>query len=351
MSGRSRCVTGGSLFHGVGLLFPRVPALFGANQSGGGELRAAMEPADQHGTTRERARLARQVGKHGLRRILRPMPVAPRLPQRHGIDQPDPPSHQLGKGRLRSDVGVAAQQVGVLGRREFGVILSLIHGVDVSDHGDTYNSRRPANRTKKYDEVSAGLPVPQWRHHRFCDPFPSGSGSIPRLTVAAKRVALGRNLPAMISFKLNDKPVRLEVDANRSLLWVLRTDLGLTGTKFGCGASLCGACTVLVNQKAVRTCLMTVKEVQDKEVITIEGLAKNGEMHPLQKAFMAHDALQCGFCTSGMILTAYSLLRANPQPTEAQIVQGMDQNLCRCGAHVRIVQAIQTAAAEMKGAS
>jgi aerobic-type carbon monoxide dehydrogenase small subunit (CoxS/CutS family) len=153
----------------------------------------------------------------------------------------------------------------------------------------------------------------------------------------------------MISFKLNDKPVRLEVDGNRSLLWVLRTDLGLTGTKFGCGASLCGACTVLVNQKAVRTCLMSVKEVQDKEVITIEGLAKNGEMHPLQKAFMAHDALQCGFCTSGMILTAFSLLRTNPQPTEAQIVQGMDQNLCRCGAHVRIVQAIQTAAAEMKG--
>jgi aerobic-type carbon monoxide dehydrogenase small subunit (CoxS/CutS family) len=170
------------------------------------------------------------------------------------------------------------------------------------------------------------------------------------LTVDAKRLALGRNLPAMISFKLNDQPVRLEVDGNRSLLWVLRTDLGLTGTKFGCGAGWCGGCTVLVNQKATRTCLMTVKEVQDKEVITIEGLAKAGELHPLQKAFMAHDALQCGFCTSGMILTAFSLLRANPQPTEAQIVQGMDQNLCRCGAHVRIVQAIQTAAAEMKGA-
>jgi aerobic-type carbon monoxide dehydrogenase small subunit (CoxS/CutS family) len=154
----------------------------------------------------------------------------------------------------------------------------------------------------------------------------------------------------MISFKLNGKSVRLDVDGNRTLLWVLRTDLGLTGTKFGCGAGHCGACTVLVNGKAARSCLLTVKEVANQEVLTIEGLAPNdGQLHPLQKAFMAHDALQCGFCTPGMILAAASLLRANPQPSGAQIVQAMDQNLCRCGAHPRIVAAIQTAAAEMKG--
>jgi aerobic-type carbon monoxide dehydrogenase small subunit (CoxS/CutS family) len=159
-----------------------------------------------------------------------------------------------------------------------------------------------------------------------------------------------RTMPETIAFKLNDQPVKLQVDGERTLLWVLRTDLKLTGTKFGCGEGHCGGCTVLVNNTAVRSCLLKVKNVSDKEVVTIEGLAKDGKLHPLQKAFMAHDALQCGFCTSGMILTAYSLLRANPQPTEAQIVQGMDQNLCRCGAHVRIIQAIQTAAAEMKGA-
>ena len=116
-----------------------------------------MEPADKHGTPRERACLAGQVGEHGLRRILRPMPVAPGLPQRHGIDQPDPTSHQLGKSRLRSVVGVAAQEVGVLERREPGVILPVAHGVDVSDHGDIYNSRRPANRTKKCGNPSTPL--------------------------------------------------------------------------------------------------------------------------------------------------------------------------------------------------
>jgi aerobic-type carbon monoxide dehydrogenase small subunit (CoxS/CutS family) len=153
----------------------------------------------------------------------------------------------------------------------------------------------------------------------------------------------------MISFKLNDKTVRLNVDGDRPLLWVLRTELGLTGTKFGCGEGHCGCCTVLVNGKAARSCLLTVKEVANQEVLTIEGLAPAGQLHPLQKAFMAHDALQCGFCTPGMILTAASLLRANPRPSDAQIVAGMDQNLCRCGAHPRIIQAIQTAAAEMKG--
>ena len=153
-----------------------------------------------------------------------------------------------------------------------------------------------------------------------------------------------------ISFKLNDKSVRLKVDGDRPLLWVLRTDLGLTGTKYGCGEGHCGSCTVLVNQRATRSCLLKVRDVKDKEVVTIEGLVRDGKLHPLQKAFMEHDGLQCGFCTPGMILTGVSLLKFNPQPTEQQINQGMEQNFCRCGAQVRIVQAIQAAAVEMKGA-
>jgi len=153
-----------------------------------------------------------------------------------------------------------------------------------------------------------------------------------------------------IAFKLNDKPMRLSVDGERTLLWVLRTDLGLPGTKFGCGEGHCGACTVLLDGVAVRSCLRKVKDVKGKEVVTIEGLAKEGTLHPLQRAFMEHDALQCGFCTPGMILTAFGLLTGNPKPTREQIIRGMEQNLCRCGAHTRIIDAIETAAGEMKGA-
>ncbi|MFQ5824366.1 MAG: (2Fe-2S)-binding protein [bacterium] len=152
-----------------------------------------------------------------------------------------------------------------------------------------------------------------------------------------------------IHFKLNNKPIRLTMESGRKLLWVLRADLGLTGTKYGCGEGFCGACTVLLNKKAVRSCQLPVKFVNGKEVMTIEGLAQNGSLHPLQQAFVEHDALQCGFCTPGMILNAYSFLRQNPQPTYSEIVQNMDSNLCRCGAHTRIVQAMQSAAQEMKG--
>ena len=153
----------------------------------------------------------------------------------------------------------------------------------------------------------------------------------------------------MIQLKLNGEPLELTVDSDRLLLWVLRADLGLTGTKYGCGESHCGACTVLVDEEAVQSCQIAVKEVQGKEVTTIEGLAPNGSLHPLQKAFVEHDALQCGFCTPGMILTAYSLLRKNPRPSQAEIIAGMDDNLCRCGAHSRIIQAIQAAAEAMRG--
>jgi aerobic-type carbon monoxide dehydrogenase small subunit (CoxS/CutS family) len=152
-----------------------------------------------------------------------------------------------------------------------------------------------------------------------------------------------------ISFKLNDKPVGLDVDGERTLLWVLRTDLGLTGTKFGCGEGHCGSCTVLVNKVAVRSCLLKVKNVKNKEVVTIEGLAKEGKLHPLQKAFIEHDALQCAFCTPGMILTGAAMLNTNTQLTREQIIRGMENNFCRCGAHTRIIDAIQSAAAEMHG--
>jgi aerobic-type carbon monoxide dehydrogenase small subunit (CoxS/CutS family) len=152
-----------------------------------------------------------------------------------------------------------------------------------------------------------------------------------------------------IAFTLNRQPVSLRVDGDRPLLWVLRTDLGLTGAKFGCGEGLCGACTVLINNEAVPACQTSVSAIDGSDVKTIEGLAKSGKLHPIQEAFVAHDALQCGFCTPGMILKAYSLLVSNPAPTRQQIVDGMEDNLCRCGAHVRIVEAIQTAARALKG--
>jgi len=152
-----------------------------------------------------------------------------------------------------------------------------------------------------------------------------------------------------IRFVLNGRDTAISTDDRRALLWVLRTELGLTGVKFGCGEGLCGACTVLVDRQALRSCQLPVGEVEGARVLTIEGLAENGVLHPLQAAFMEHDALQCGFCTPGMILSAYSLLIANPQPSREQILDHMDANLCRCGAHTRIVQAIQTAAQRMGG--
>ena len=153
----------------------------------------------------------------------------------------------------------------------------------------------------------------------------------------------------LIKFNLNGKPMQLNTDSDRLLLWILRIDLGLTGTKYGCGESYCGACTILVDDEAVRSCQTMLKEIKNKSIITIEGLAKNGRLHPLQKVFMENDALQCGYCTPGMIMNAYALLKKNPNPSYSQIVYGMEDNLCRCGAHKRIVEAIQMAAKEMGG--
>jgi len=151
-----------------------------------------------------------------------------------------------------------------------------------------------------------------------------------------------------IRFMLNGRSASVEAEDGRMFLWVLRTELGLTGTKFGCGESLCGSCTVLVDGAAERSCQLPMTEVAGKKIVTIEGLAKNGKLHPVQSAFVEHDALQCGFCTPGMILSAYDLLLANPNPSRQEILDHMEDNLCRCGAHLRIVRAIETAAAEMR---
>jgi len=153
-----------------------------------------------------------------------------------------------------------------------------------------------------------------------------------------------------IRFELNGKKAEISIDPKLTLLWVLRTQFGLTGTKFGCGIGFCGACTVLIDNEAVRSCQTSVGDVAGKKVVTIEGLAVNGKLHPMQEAFVDHDALQCGYCTPGMIMNAVALLKKNPQPSEQEIIKGMEDNLCRCGAHVRIVKAIQAASKEMKGA-
>jgi len=152
-----------------------------------------------------------------------------------------------------------------------------------------------------------------------------------------------------ISFTLNGKPARVTTDDERMLLWALRYDLGVTGTKFGCGEGVCGACTVIVDGQAVRSCVTPLKDVAGKRVVTIEGLSRDGKLHPIQEAFAKHAAFQCGYCTPGMILNAYALLLKTPRPTRAQILAGMEDNLCRCGAHLRIVEAIEEAAGAMKG--
>lgn len=151
-----------------------------------------------------------------------------------------------------------------------------------------------------------------------------------------------------IQFNLNGKDVDLTVDPNLTLMWVLRVNFGLTGTKFGCGLGFCGACTVLMENEPVRSCMLTVGDIAGFKIQTIEGLEKDGSLHPLQQAFMAHDALQCGYCTPGMIMNAYGLLLKNPEPSRKEIIEAMEGNLCRCGTYNRIIEAIQSASREMK---
>ena len=152
-----------------------------------------------------------------------------------------------------------------------------------------------------------------------------------------------------IQFILNHKPVQLAVEKDPMLLWVLRTRFGLTGTKYGCGEGFCGACTVLVDNEAVRSCQFPITDADNKQILTIEGLAPNGKLHPLQQAFIQHNAVQCGYCTPGMILNAYALLKQKPLPTVNDIIQAMEGNLCRCSSYNRIIDAIQSAARAMKG--
>ena len=147
-----------------------------------------------------------------------------------------------------------------------------------------------------------------------------------------------------VRFRLNGKPVTLDTRAERTLLWVLRTDLGLTGTKYGCGEGICGSCTVVVDGQALRSCQTLLKEVEGKEVTTVEGLSHDGRLHPLQQAFIDHGAFQCGYCTPGMLMNAYALLQKKPAPSAEAIARGMEANLCRCGAHRRILAAVEEAA-------
>jgi aerobic carbon-monoxide dehydrogenase small subunit len=147
-----------------------------------------------------------------------------------------------------------------------------------------------------------------------------------------------------IHFTLNGRPVALDARPDRLLLWALRGELVLTGAKYGCGVGICGACTVLVDGRATRSCVTTLGDVERREVVTIEGLARGASLHPLQQAFIDHGALQCGYCTPGMILTAQALLTATPHPSREAIAAAMEQQLCRCGAHQRILAAIESVA-------
>ena len=151
-----------------------------------------------------------------------------------------------------------------------------------------------------------------------------------------------------IRFRLNGKEVAAVTSPERMLLWVLRTDLELTGTKYGCGEGYCGFCTVLVDGKPERSCSLPLSKVEGKSVLTIEGLAQGGRLHPLQQAFVDNGALQCGYCTPGQILEAYALLLRKPNPTEAEIADALEGNICRCGAYKRIVAAVRQASGAMK---
>ena len=148
---------------------------------------------------------------------------------------------------------------------------------------------------------------------------------------------------------VNGSTHKIDADSDRSLLSVLRDDLDLTGSKYGCGEGQCGACTVLIDGQATRSCITKVGLVAQKKIQTIEGLEKNGRLHPLQAAFLEADALQCGYCTAGMIMSGVALLSKTPNPGDQEILRFMEGNMCRCGTYPRIVTAIHKAAQSMKG--
>jgi aerobic-type carbon monoxide dehydrogenase small subunit (CoxS/CutS family) len=152
-----------------------------------------------------------------------------------------------------------------------------------------------------------------------------------------------------VQLTVNGRPVAITTDSQRSLLDVLREDLGLTGAKYGCGEGQCGSCSVLVDGRRVRSCVTHVGAVDGKSVRTIEGLAENDTLHPVQEAFLEEGAMQCGYCTGGMILTAVALLEDHANPTDQQIVEGMNGNICRCNGYVKITRAVRRAAEKIKG--
>ncbi|MGD9405724.1 MAG: (2Fe-2S)-binding protein [Anaerolineae bacterium] len=152
-----------------------------------------------------------------------------------------------------------------------------------------------------------------------------------------------------ITVTVNGALERIDVPANMKLLQMLRDKLALTGTKNGCEAGECGACTVLVDGEPTNSCMMLAVEADGREVMTVEGMAPEGQLSPIQQAFVDHNAVQCGFCTPGMLVSAYGLLRRNPNPTEEEIKQALVGNLCRCTGYVRIIQAVQAAATQFAG--
>jgi len=145
------------------------------------------------------------------------------------------------------------------------------------------------------------------------------------------------------TLNVNGKKMTVDVDSTVSLLSVLRNDLNLTGSKYGCGEGQCGACTVLLDAQPIRSCTTQVGRAAGKQIVTIEGLEKDGKLHPLQEAFIKADAMQCAYCTSGMIMSASALLSKNPKPSKDDIVSGMNGNICRCGTYQRIIEAIRMA--------
>ena len=151
-----------------------------------------------------------------------------------------------------------------------------------------------------------------------------------------------------ICFRLNGAPIEIDADPDTPLLTILRGRLGLTGSHFGCGAGECGACNILLDDRAVTACDTPLWSVADKDVTTIEGLGDGQNPHPLQRAFIAEQALQCGYCVSGILMSAAALLKRNPSPTDAEVKSALDRNLCRCGSHNRMVRAVLRAAAEMR---
>ena len=151
-----------------------------------------------------------------------------------------------------------------------------------------------------------------------------------------------------IRFTLNGEAREMETDERRRVIDLLREDLKMTGTKEGCGTGECGACTILVNSESRLACLMVAPQLDGAEVMTIEGLARDGELHPLQKAFIEYGAVQCGFCTPGMVMASLDLLTRNPSPTEAEIREGISGNLCRCTGYQKIVEAVSAAASARK---